>query len=324
MSLEQAAPDQHEWDTLWNHNGRKGGGGMTRRPGRVLIAIGLLSAIACTVPASAVASAAPSLATPGYWLVGSDGGVFSFNSGFYGSAVGHCLTTLAGSSTACAAAITSSPSGRGYFLTAPWATTTPNAFGDASVSGERCLNPNDAGGWIGLALSATGQGFLLANAFGNVIVCGDATSYGDPTNLPGVRWATVGIAATPDRKGYWLFTYDGGVFAYGDATFYGSMGSQHLSQPIVGGSPTSDGRGYWLVSTDGGVFSFGDATFAGSMGGKHLSAPMVGIAADPHGVGYWTVASDGGVFSFGGAPFEGSMGGKELSAPIVGIAASPN
>jgi hypothetical protein len=163
----------------------------------------------------------------------------------------------------------------------------------------------------------------LANAGGNVIVCGDATSYGDTTNLPGVRWATVGIAATPDAKGYWLFTYDGGVFAYGDATFYGSMGGQRLNQPIVGGSPTPDGHGYWLVSADGGVFSFGDATFAGSMGGKHLTSPMVGIAADPHGAGYWTVASDGGIFSFGGAPFEGSMGGKALSASIVGIAASP-
>lgn len=297
---------------------------MIRRIGRVLAAIGLLSAIACTVPASAVASAGPPLTAPGYWLAGSDGGVFSFNTGFYGSASGHCLTTLHGSSVACAAAITPSPSGRGYFLTAPWATTTPNVFGDADVSGENCVNPTGAGGWVGLALSATGRGFLLANAYGNVIVCGDATSYGDTTSLPGVRWATVGIAATPDAKGYWLFTYDGGVFAYGDATFYGSMGGQHLNQPIVGGSPTPDGHGYWLVSADGGVFSFGDATFAGSMGGKNLIAPMVGIAADPHGAGYWTVASDGGVFSFGGAPFEGSMGGKGLSAPIVGIAANPN
>jgi hypothetical protein len=50
--------------------------------------------------------------------------------------------------------------------------------------------------------------------------------------------------------------------------FHGSTGGIHLNQPIVGMAATPDGHGYWLVASDGGIFAFGDATFEGSTGGQ--------------------------------------------------------
>ncbi len=130
----------------------------------------------------------------------------------------------------------------------------------------------------------------------------------------------VGMAATPDGKGYWLVASDGGIFTFGDAAFYGSTGAMHLNKPIVGMAATPDGKGYWLVASDGGIFTFGDAAFYGSTGAITLNKPIVGMAATPDGEGYWLVASDGGIFTFGDAAFHGPEGGAHLNQPIVGLA----
>jgi hypothetical protein len=275
---------------------------------------------------TARADAAPPRSTPGYWLAGADGGVFSFGSPFYGSGAtpaGACGFSPQPPSTLNAAfgcdGIASTPSGNGYWLLNAyrWAT----AFGQAGQPAQTSCTGFDGakGSWAGIASSRTGNGFLLASANGAVVRCGDAVSYGGLTTTT-LNAPVVGISATPDGKGYWLVASDGGVFSFGDAPFYGSMGGTRLNEPVVGVSATSDGKGYWLVASDGGVFSFGDASFHGSAGGTRLNAPVVGIAATPDGKGYWLAASDGGVFSFGTAPFEGSMGGTHLNAPVVGIA----
>ena len=75
----------------------------------------------------------------------------------------------------------------------------------------------------------------------------------------------VGMAATPDGDGYWLVAADGGIFTFGNATF--SDRRRAAPQPAHrghGGHP--DGGGYWLVAADGGIFTFGDAQFFGSTG----------------------------------------------------------
>jgi hypothetical protein len=266
------------------------------------------------VEAAPTPHSVPVASAPGYWLLGADGGVFSFDAPFYGSGL-----PSVGSPTAIAA----TPTGSGYWISD--ADRLPAAFGSAKSSqGAGCTSLNGATGtWSGVASTGTGHGFLLVSTNGGVMGCGDATPLGGVTTLHLVR-PIVGIAATPDGKGYWLVANDGGVFAFGDALFYGSMGAKPLNAPIEGIASTHSGKGYWLVAADGGVFAFGDAQFSGSMGGKPLVAPMTGIAANPDGSGYWTVAADGGVFSFGGAPFEGSMGGQHISAPILGIASAPN
>jgi len=301
-----------------------------------IIGAGLVSFGNGPAGAAQATRSTPAVSGPGYWLVGGDGGVFSFNAPFLGrgSDPGQCGSTQASHAPfVCFDGIGATPDGGGYTLVNPLSYMSPSngvvdaspQFGNASGAATCTVHfsgpdPNAVEIWRGIASTPTGQGFWLVGFQGGIATCGDASFYGD--SIRGLSDAArIGIAATPGGKGYWEAAADGGVFSFGDAQFYGSMGGRSINQPIVGIAATPDGKGYWLVASDGGVFAFGDATFNGSMGSRPLDAPMVGIAADPDGSGYWTTATDGGVFAFGGAPFEGSMGGRPLNFPVVGIAA---
>ena len=246
----------------------------------------------------------------GYWLVASDGGVFSFgDASFYGSTSN--LTLNRG-----IVGLAATPDGQGYWLVASDGGVF--SFGDASFYGS-------TGGMklhkpiVGLAATPDGQGYWLVASDGGVFSFGDASFYGSTGGMK-LHKPIVGLTATPDGRGYWLVASDGGVFSFGDASFYGSTSNLTLNRGIVGLTATPDGRGYWLVASDGGVFSFGDASFYGSTSNLTLNRGIVGLAATPAGQGYWLVASDGGVFSFGDASFYGSTGGMKLHKPIVGTA----
>jgi uncharacterized protein YvpB len=176
-------------------------------------------------------------------------------------------------------------------------------------------------GYIGIAPSLDGRGYVLPASDGSTATFGDASS---PGSLGGAHLnrAILGASRTSPGKGMWLTASDGGVFTLGDAQFYGSMGGTPLNQPVVGMAATPTGRGYWLVASDGGIFSFGDARFFGSTGSMRLNQPVVGMAATPTGRGYWLVASDGGIFCFGDARFFGSTGSMQLNRPVVGMAST--
>ena len=253
--------------------------------GRRLLTVLALTFTTALWVAPAQAIAAPSRPTPGYWLVGADGGVFSFGAPFYGSGDtvrGACRFSPQPPSVLNAAfacdAIASTPTGNGYWLLNAF--TWPTPFGQAGQP-RGCTGLNGArGSWSGIASSPTGNGIFLASSNGAVVGCGDAVPFAGLTSAT-LNAPVVGMAATTDGKGYWLVASDGGVFAFGDATYDGSMGGTHLNAPVVGMAATTDGKGYWLVASDGGVFSFGSAPFEGSMGGKPINAPVVGIAAYP-------------------------------------------
>jgi hypothetical protein len=249
-----------------------------------------------------------SLGTSGYTEVASDGGLFNFNTQFYGSMGGHPLNDpMVGG-----AQVTGQP---GYWTVASDGGVF--SFGDANFYGSTGGMHLDAP-IVGMASTPDGLGYWLVASDGGIFAYGDATFYGSEGGKP-LKAPIVGMATTPDGGGYWLVASDGGVFSFGDANFYGSTGSLKLNRPVVGMAATADGGGYWLVASDGGVFSFGDANFYGSTGSLKLNRPVVGMAATADGGGYWLVASDGGVFSFGDATFYGSMGGRPLNAPVVGV-----
>ena len=263
--------------------------------------------VALTSPTAATTDTSTS---GGYWLVASDGGVFTYGDAAFHGSLGslHLNAPIVG--------MAATPDGGGYWLVASDGGVF--TYGDAAFHGSLgSLHLNAP--IVGMAATPDGGGYWLVASDGGVFTYGDAAFHGSLGSLH-LNAPIVGMAATPDGGGYWLVASDGGVFTYGDAAFHGSLGSLHLNAPIVGMAATPDGGGYWLVASDGGVFTYGDAAFHGSLGSLHLNAPIVGMAATPDGGGYWLVASDGGVFTYGGGVFYGSTGGVHLNAPIVGMA----
>jgi hypothetical protein len=245
----------------------------------------------------------------GYWMSGSDGGVFTFGgAAFFGSLAGsHLNAPMIG--------IAITHDRQGYWLAGGdgGVFTLGDTVFYGSMGGQRLNAPI-----VGIAATSDGGGYYLVAADGGVFTFGDAVYYGS-TGAVHLNAPVVAIIATPSGHGYWLVAKDGGVFTFGDAVYYGSTGSVHLNAPIVGAVATALGHGYWLVAADGGVFTFGNAVFYGSMGAIHLNAPIVGIAATTDRGGYRLFSNDGGVFGFGDAIYRGSLPGEGVSVHnIVG------
>jgi hypothetical protein len=255
------------------------------------------------------------VANQGYWMVGSDGGVFNFgDAGYFGSMGGISLNEpIVG--------MAATPDRKGYWEVA--ADGGIFSFGDAGYYQSMAGRTYDAP-FVGMAATPDGKGYWEVGLDGGVFAFGDAQFYG---SLGGIHLAQpiVGIAPTPDGGGYWLVAKDGGVFAFGDAQFYGSGPAIGLGvDDIVGMAVSDDGGGYWLVGADGGVYTFGDAPFDGSVPSvkEPLEGPVVGMAATSDGGGYWLFGANGGVYAFPDAKFDGSLPGITVKASdIVGGAA---
>ena len=224
----------------------------------------------------------------GYWLVASDGGIFSFGDAqFYGSTGGtHLNQPIVG--------MASTPSGGGYWLVARDGGIF--AFGDAqfygSTGGMRLNQPI-----VGMASTPSGGGYWLVASDGGIFSFGNAQFYGSTGSIR-LNQPIVGMAATTSGSGYWMVASDGGIFAFGSAQFYGSTGSMRLLQPVSGMTTSRTNGGYRLVARDGGVFSFGDAQFYGSTGGNCLGSPVVAMTANYGYEGYFAVTQNGQVRAF--------------------------
>jgi hypothetical protein len=212
----------------------------------------------------------------GYWLVGSDGGVFAFgHAAFYGSTGDSHLN-------APIVDIAATPSGRGYWLVG--ADGGVFAFGDAAYRGS-IANLTLAAPIKAIVPTHDGRGYWLVGADGGVFAFGDAHFHGSAQGLS-LASPIVGATATVTGHGYWLLGADGGVFAFGDADFRG--GELHLGNPAVGIAASGDGKGYWIARADGSVNGFGTQLpgNASTVDTSSEHANTVGIAASGHG-GYW-------------------------------------
>jgi hypothetical protein len=190
----------------------------------------------------------------GYWMAGTDGGVFAYGDApFYGSAGAlHLNGGIVG--------MAATPDGGGYWLVGLDGGVF--SYGDAQFWGSTGgMRLNRA--ILGIAATPDGGGYWIVGVDGGVFAYGDAKFYGSTGGLV-LNKPIANVAATPDGGGYWLVANDGGIFAFGDAQFYGSAATIRLNQPIVAVASTPDGGGYWLVAIDGGVFAYGDAPFYGS------------------------------------------------------------
>jgi hypothetical protein len=250
--------------------------------------------------------AVPIATNEGFWLLGGDGGVFSFGTAqFYGS-IGH----LNGAKKIVSMA--ADPDGTGYWFVGAdggiYAYKAPFWGSPGSVKLTRPI--------VGMAATPSGKGYWLVASDGGMFAFGDAGFYGS-TGAIALNKPIVGMSPTPSGKGYWLVASDGGIFAFGDAPFYGSTGNITLNQPIVGMASTPTGKGYWFVASDGGIFAFGDAGFFGSAATGN-PVPVVGLSATKSGMGYRIARADGSVTAFGNAGDGGGLTGS-LSSPIVGM-----
>ena len=276
------------------------------------------NALAGSYQAAAVVPGLPNLVFDltnvhhGYWMVGSDGGIFNLGyAPFYGSEGGtHLNAPIVGMAAA--------KDGDGYYLVASDGGVFnfgPGAPYEGSKGGDHLNAPI-----VGTAVDPVTGGYWLVAADGGVFNFGGAPFYGSHGDSP-LNKPIVGIGAAPGG-GYYLVASDGGIFNYGPgAPYLGSHGDSPLNQPIVGMAVTNDG--YYLVASDGGIFNYGPgAPYLGSHGGSPLNQPVVGMAIDPVSGGYWLVAKDGGIFNYGGATLYGSEGSTPLNAPIVGMASS--
>ena len=226
-------------------------------------------------------------AGPGYWMVGTDGGIFTeAGAKYYGSMGGKYLN-------APIVGMAANPTGTGYWMVG--ADGGVFSFGAVkfygSMGGQRLNAPI-----VGITSTPDGRGYWLVAADGGIFAFGDAHFYGSMgghhLNMP-----IVGMAATSDGHGYWLVAEDGGIFTFGDAHYYGSVPGLHISLKaghyVIGMAAGPNNVGYTLAAQDAGVFAF-STKFYGAGG----STDVVALWASPTDSGYVLVTAGGTVLAF--------------------------
>mgnify|MGYP003326172833 CR=1 FL=1 len=176
---------------------------------------------------------------PGYWMVASDGGIFTAgHAHFFGSTGAlHLAQPIV--------AMAATPTGRGYWLAA--ADGGIFTFGDAAFKGSAALLPKSAP-IVSMAPSASGRGYVLLGSNGVAYSFGDAPN----TGATSAFGATVAIARAP-LGGYLIVGLDGTVHAVAGAEYHGS--AVHLDNVAVGIAPTIDGHGYWVAHVSTGILA---------------------------------------------------------------------
>lgn len=227
----------------------------------------------------------------GYWLLGANGAVSPFQTGWYGSKSDSFLPKPA-------VAMASTSSGYGYWMVT--AAGRVFAFGDAKNRGFIKDLSVDI---VDIEVTPTGKGYWLLAKSGRVFPFGDATKNGGASDSGG---EFAGMASTPTGSGYWLFGTRGNVLTFGDAQDFGGLANESLDAPVVGGDNLADG-GYWLITSKGRVAGFGTAQHLGDPSKKNLDGLAIGLVANPAGTGYWIATSKGRVLPYGEAAEIGSM-----------------
>ena len=260
-------------------------------------------------------------ASHGYWLVGGDGGIFTFGSATFEGSTGSLKLTRP------VVGITPTSDRQGYWLDASDGGIF--AFGDApfegSIPGLGILPvgyPNPTGARelaapiVGMVPSSTGHGYFMVGSDGGVFAFGDAKFAGSCPAIGGCSGAAVAVIPDHTGNGYWLVTATGHVYGFGDAGYLGAPGPQ--SSPVTSAVSTTDGNGYYILTANGSVFTYGDAVnLGGPTSGTGGLNPASAIFTTATGGGYWVATGNGSVFPYGDAPNDGGMSGQHLNAPII-------
>lgn len=159
------------------------------------------------------ASPMPAAAGDGYWLVASDGGVFSYGDARFHGSLGDVDLQRP------VVGMAATPTGRGYWLVASDGGVF--AFGDAIYHGSLGGAPPSRP-VVTVAATPDGGGYWLAGDDGAVHAFGSADDFGSMAGQP-LALPVVDVATTRAGDGYWLVAADGGVFAFGGARYLGGV-----------------------------------------------------------------------------------------------------
>ena len=237
-------------------------------------------------------------ATPdgkGYWLVASDGGIFTFgDAAFYGSTGRHAP------STSPSWAWPPPPTARATGWWPPTAASSPSAT-PPSTARPAAMPLNKP--IVGMAATPDGKGYWLVASDGGIFTFGDAAFYGStggtPLNQPIVGMALTGISGPASKL---VFSSQPGGASGGTAfstqpvvTVEDAAGdpvttdNSTVTIGITSGTPTSGGPGVLSTCTstaeNDGVFTF------------------AGCTINTAGTGYKLTATDGQLASATSAPF---------------------
>ncbi len=255
----------------------------------------------------------------GYWLVGGDGGIFTFGAAqFFGSTGSLELQRPV-------VGITPTSNRDGYWLVASDGGIF--SFGDAgfygSIPGLGFAPAGTRGNGkrlnapvVGMVPSADGDGYFMVAADGGVFAFGDARFEGSCPAIGGCAGPAVAVVPDATGGGYWVVTATGHVYSFGDARYYGAPGP---AGTVTSAVRTPDGGGYWILLGNGTADAFGDARDFGSLpaGAAGSLNPAMTLFATADGGGYWVVTANGAVSAFGDAPNDGGRAGTHLNAPII-------
>ncbi|MHB8320330.1 MAG: hypothetical protein ACYDEP_14080, partial [Acidimicrobiales bacterium] len=230
-------------------------------------------------------------ATPdgeGYWLVGSDGGVFAFgNAHFYGS-----LPEEGIHPNGIIVGIVATPDGKGYWLLGSDGGVF--AFGDAHYFGSAVGLLYPASMATGIAAAPDGGGYWVVDNLGNVHPFGDTTGQGNASNVLGhYPCCAIGIAELADANGYWIPGAYGAVYPIGTAPVgMGSLAGEvntptncYFGECVRSMSASYEDRGYYLNEGSGGLFPFGHVTWYGNAGWNCSEIPTGVLAGPGQGLG---------------------------------------
>ncbi|HZQ28943.1 MAG TPA: hypothetical protein VFA94_14695 [Acidimicrobiales bacterium] len=211
----------------------------------------------------------------GYWILGSNGGVYAYpNPGapFYGSAAPYLC---AGCNTP---AMAPDPDGTAYWILGSdggiFAFPSPGAPFYGSANGS--FPPGAYG--TGIAAKPDGSGYWIINNLGQVYSYPVGSSwYGG--GIPAGSQPARSIKSTTSGHGYWIAGNDGTVYAFGDAAAIGATGIGNTIQ--MGRDPISNR--VVTIATDGRTApALGETNYGQGTGGTFDAIAVAGVPSPPN------------------------------------------
>jgi hypothetical protein len=229
-------------------------------------------------------SMASTLDGSGYWILDSQGNVFSFGAPYLGGSptgfTGRFVSIAAG------------PHG-GYWLLD--STGQVYSYGEPYRGGSPTRY---SGTFVGMAVGRHG-GYWLLDSAGQVYAYGERYRGGSAAGYSG-RFTSI---VRGPHGGYWLLDSAGQVYSYGER-YRGGSPTGYTGQ--FTGMVTGSHGGYWLLDTAGQIYSYGNEPYHGGSP-PESSRWFVGVASGPSRSGYRLVDSMGHVYAYGSATYLGGF-----------------